>query len=52
METTEHPSLGLQKQFWKYWNLRHGHPSDHGLRPLRRGEKILAYLRSLRLERR
>lgn len=51
MPATRYPSVELQKQHWKYWNSRPGYPSDHGLRPLRRGEKILAYLRSLRLER-
>ena|SRR2546425_4088139 len=51
MQATEHQSVELQKQFWKYWNFKHGYPYDHGIRPRRRGEKILAYLRSLRLER-
>jgi 2-polyprenyl-3-methyl-5-hydroxy-6-metoxy-1,4-benzoquinol methylase len=51
MQATEHPTVELQKQFWKYWNFRPGYPSDKSLRPLRRGNKILAYLRSLRLER-
>src|SRR5215813_11228728 len=49
MQETEYPTLELQKQFWKYWNPRHGYPYDHGIRPLRRGNKILAYVRSLRL---
>jgi 2-polyprenyl-3-methyl-5-hydroxy-6-metoxy-1,4-benzoquinol methylase len=51
MQATQHPTPDLQKQFWKYWNFRPGYPSDQGLRPLRRGDKILAYLRSLYLER-
>ena len=49
---TEHPTLELQQQYWKFWNFRPGHPyNDDCLRPMRRGEKILAYLRSLRVER-
>jgi 2-polyprenyl-3-methyl-5-hydroxy-6-metoxy-1,4-benzoquinol methylase len=52
MPATEIPPLELQKEHWKYWNSRPEHPySDDYLRPLRRGEKILGYLRSLRLER-
>jgi SAM-dependent methyltransferase len=49
MNATEHPSLELQKQYWKFWNSRPEHPSKCILRPERRGDKILAYLRSLRL---
>ena len=52
MQETEFPTLELQKEHWKYWNSRPGHPyEDDFLRPLRRGEKILGYLRSLPLER-
>jgi len=52
MQATELPPLELQKEFWKYWNSRPEHPySDDCLRPLRRGEKILDYLRSLELAR-
>ncbi len=52
MQATEIPPLEVQKEHWKYWNFRPGHPfSDDCLRPLRRGDKILDYLRSLRLER-
>ncbi len=52
MQSTEFPPLELQKDHWKYWNFRPGHPySDDSLRPLRRGDKIMTYLRSLRLER-
>src|SRR2546429_3817868 len=52
MQTTELPALELQKEHWKYWNFRPEHPySDDCLRPLKRGQKIMAYLRSLRLER-
>ena len=51
MQTIEHPTLELQKEHWKYWNFRPGHPNQCILKPLRRAEKILAYLRSLRLER-
>jgi 2-polyprenyl-3-methyl-5-hydroxy-6-metoxy-1,4-benzoquinol methylase len=52
MQATELPPLELQKEHWKYWNFRPEHPySDDYLKPLRRGDKILAYLRSLRLER-
>jgi 2-polyprenyl-3-methyl-5-hydroxy-6-metoxy-1,4-benzoquinol methylase len=52
MQATEHPTLELQKEHWKYWNFRPGHPYDDlWLRPLRRGDKVLAYLRSLGLER-
>jgi 2-polyprenyl-3-methyl-5-hydroxy-6-metoxy-1,4-benzoquinol methylase len=48
MQALEHPPLELQKEHWKYWNSRPGYPSPWALR---RGEKILAYLRSLHLER-
>ena len=52
MQETEHPTLALQKEHWKYWNFRPGHPyEDDYLKPLRRGDKILGYLRSLPLER-
>jgi 2-polyprenyl-3-methyl-5-hydroxy-6-metoxy-1,4-benzoquinol methylase len=52
MQATELPPLDLQKEHWKYWNLRPGHPySDDFLKPLRRAEKILAYLQSLHLVR-
>jgi 2-polyprenyl-3-methyl-5-hydroxy-6-metoxy-1,4-benzoquinol methylase len=52
MQDTDFPALELQKEHWKYWNFRPGHPyEDDFLRPLRRGDKILAYLRSLHLER-
>jgi 2-polyprenyl-3-methyl-5-hydroxy-6-metoxy-1,4-benzoquinol methylase len=51
MQAIEHPTLELQKEHWKYWNFRPGHPEHCTLRPFRRAEKILAYLRSLRLER-
>jgi 2-polyprenyl-3-methyl-5-hydroxy-6-metoxy-1,4-benzoquinol methylase len=52
MQETEHPTLELQKEHWKYWNSRPCHPyEDTHLRPLRRGDKILGYLRSLPLER-
>jgi 2-polyprenyl-3-methyl-5-hydroxy-6-metoxy-1,4-benzoquinol methylase len=52
MPETEFPTLELQKEHWKYWNSRPEHPyQDDLLRPLRRGDKILAYLRSLPLER-
>jgi 2-polyprenyl-3-methyl-5-hydroxy-6-metoxy-1,4-benzoquinol methylase len=51
MQALEHPPLELQKEHWKYWNSRPAHPNHCILRPLRRAEKILAYLRSLRLER-
>ena len=52
MQETEFPTLELQKEHWKYWNSRRGRPyEDDFLRPLRRGEKILGYLRSLPLER-
>ena len=51
MQAIEHPSLELQKEHWKYWNFRPYHPYECDLRPLRRGDKILAYLRSLHLER-
>lgn len=51
MRAAEHPNLELQKQFWNYWNFRPGYPVRSGLRPLRRGDKILAYLRSLGLQR-
>ena len=52
MQETEFPTLELQKEHWKYWNFRPGHPyEDDFLRPLRRGDKILGYLRSLPLER-
>jgi 2-polyprenyl-3-methyl-5-hydroxy-6-metoxy-1,4-benzoquinol methylase len=47
MEAIEHPSLVLQKKYWKYWNSRPEHPHDCFLRPQRRGDKILHYLRSL-----
>jgi SAM-dependent methyltransferase len=51
MQATDYPSLDLQKEHWKYWNSRPGHPHRSNLRPLKRGDKILAYLRSLGLER-
>ena len=51
MQETEHPTLELQKEHWKYWNSRYGGRAENILRPLRRGEKILGYLRSLPLER-
>jgi len=52
MQETELPTLELQKQHWKFWNFRPGHPyEDDYLKPLRRGDKILGYLRSLPLER-
>ena len=45
MQETEHPTVELQKEHWKFWNSRPGHPyEDDYLKPLRRGEKILAYL--------
>jgi 2-polyprenyl-3-methyl-5-hydroxy-6-metoxy-1,4-benzoquinol methylase len=52
MQATELPPVEVQKEHWKYWNSRPEHPySDDCLRPVRRGEKILAYLRSLPIER-
>lgn len=51
MQLTELPSLDVQKEHWKYWNARHGGRAESVLRPTRRAEKMLAYLRSLRLER-
>lgn len=52
MQETELPTLELQKEHWKYWNSRPGHPyKDDYLKPLGRGDKILGYLRSLPLER-
>ena len=52
MRETEYPTVELQKEHWKYWNSRPRHPyNDDYLRPLRRGDKILRYLRSLPLER-
>jgi len=50
MQATEFPPLELQKEHWKFWNFRPEHPYSDSLRPLRRGDKILACLRSLRLE--
>jgi 2-polyprenyl-3-methyl-5-hydroxy-6-metoxy-1,4-benzoquinol methylase len=50
MATAEHPTLEVQKNYWDHkwdWS-RTQYPHD---RALRRGDKILAYLRSLRLER-
>lgn len=46
-----HPSLELQKEHWRYWNSRHAGCAQSSLRPLRRADKILGYLRSVRLER-
>jgi SAM-dependent methyltransferase len=52
MQATDIPPLELQKEHWRYWNLRPGYPySDDFLKPLRRAEKILAYLQSLQLVR-
>jgi 2-polyprenyl-3-methyl-5-hydroxy-6-metoxy-1,4-benzoquinol methylase len=52
MRQTELPTLQLQKEHWKFWNFRPRHPyEDDLLRPIRRGDKILDYLRSLPLER-
>jgi 2-polyprenyl-3-methyl-5-hydroxy-6-metoxy-1,4-benzoquinol methylase len=51
MQETEHPTLELQKQYWKFWNSTYGGRAETSIRPLRRGEKILRYLRSLPLER-
>jgi 2-polyprenyl-3-methyl-5-hydroxy-6-metoxy-1,4-benzoquinol methylase len=52
MQETQFPALELQKEHWKYWNSRPEHPArDTLLRPMRRGERILNYLRSLPLER-
>jgi len=51
MQETEHPTLELQKEHWKYWNSRYGGRAENRLRPLRRGEKILGYLHSLPLDR-
>jgi SAM-dependent methyltransferase len=48
MQAVEHPSLALQKDYWKFWNSRAEYPHNCALR---RGQKILAYLRSLGLER-
>jgi 2-polyprenyl-3-methyl-5-hydroxy-6-metoxy-1,4-benzoquinol methylase len=48
MTTADEPVLEVQKSYWKYWNARAEYPHE---RALRRGDKILAYLRSLRLER-
>ena len=50
MSTAEHPTLDIQKKFWNdKWDLaRNQYPHD---RALRRGDKILAYLRSLGHER-
>jgi 2-polyprenyl-3-methyl-5-hydroxy-6-metoxy-1,4-benzoquinol methylase len=51
MRETEQPTLELQKEHWKYWNSRYGGRAESSLRPLRRGAKILGYLRSLPLDR-
>jgi 2-polyprenyl-3-methyl-5-hydroxy-6-metoxy-1,4-benzoquinol methylase len=51
VQETEFPTLELQKEHWKYWNPRCGGRAESILKPLRRGEKILGYLRSLPLER-
>lgn len=51
MQPDEYPSLELQRQYWKFWNSVPGYPKKSMLRPLRRAEKILTYLRSLRFER-
>src|SRR5262249_46394701 len=48
MLAVKEPTLEVQKQFWRYWNSRSDYPHD---RALRRGNKIMAYLRYLRLER-
>jgi 2-polyprenyl-3-methyl-5-hydroxy-6-metoxy-1,4-benzoquinol methylase len=50
MVTAEHPTLDIQKQYWddKWDGYRNQYPHD---RARRRGDQILAYLRSLRLER-
>jgi 2-polyprenyl-3-methyl-5-hydroxy-6-metoxy-1,4-benzoquinol methylase len=42
------PTLDVQKAYWKHWNSRAEYPHE---RAWRRADKILAYLRSLRLER-
>lgn len=51
METTllatDEPALPIQKKYWDFWNTRSEYPHD---RARRRGEKIQAYLESLRLE--
>src|SRR6266478_398022 len=52
MHATETPPIDLQKHYWKFWNSRPEHPYDDDvLRPIRRGERILNYLQSLRLDR-
>jgi 2-polyprenyl-3-methyl-5-hydroxy-6-metoxy-1,4-benzoquinol methylase len=48
MPATIEPTIDVQKNYWKHWNSRSQYPHD---RALRRGNKILAYLLSLRLER-
>jgi SAM-dependent methyltransferase len=48
MTAVEEPALATQKEYWKYWNSRADYPHE---RARRRGDKILACLRSLRLER-
>lgn len=48
MLAPEEPILEVQKEYWKYWNSRSDYPHD---RAQRRGDKILAYLRSLHLDR-
>jgi 2-polyprenyl-3-methyl-5-hydroxy-6-metoxy-1,4-benzoquinol methylase len=40
------PPLDVQKEYWKFWNSRPEYPHE---RALRRGEKILGFLQSLRL---
>jgi 2-polyprenyl-3-methyl-5-hydroxy-6-metoxy-1,4-benzoquinol methylase len=50
MQAIEHLTLELQKEHWKYWNSTIGGRPESPLRPLRRAEKILAYLRSLHLD--
>ena len=48
MQPIEQPTLELQKQYWRYWNSRTGYPSGYALR---RGDKILAFLKYLHLQR-
>lgn len=48
MLAAKEPLLEVQKNYWKEWNTRSEYPHD---RALRRGDKILALLRSLRCER-
>jgi 2-polyprenyl-3-methyl-5-hydroxy-6-metoxy-1,4-benzoquinol methylase len=48
MQAIQFPSLELQKEHWKYWNSK---PNHDVLRPIRRAERVLTYLHSLRLER-